>query len=153
MENKKMTANSVGELKAVYVPTGVQYEGGKLNSARLVADAARKVIGTDINYREHFIAMMLNNNNELIGHVVVSVGGLDRAAVDIRLLFQHALLFNAHRMVLVHNHPNGALRPSEQDISITKAIKQVCTLLKIDLLDHLILTKSGVASMLELKLL
>ena len=46
-------------------------------------------------------------------------------------------------MVLVHNHPSGNLKPSQQDINITKQFKDAGRLLDIEILDHIILTDSG----------
>ena len=53
----------------------------------------------------------------------------------------------ASAVILVHNHPSGNLRPSPQDISLTKKIREGLALLDIHLFDHVILTSGGMFSM------
>ena len=63
--------------------------------------------------------------------------------MDIKVVFQTALKSNASSILLCHNHPSGNLKPSEQDIKITKSIKEAGKLMEIALLDHLIITDEG----------
>ncbi len=92
-----------------------------------------------INHRESFIVMFFDNSSQFQGWQLISHGGISGALVDIRLIFQGALLSNSSRIIVCHNHPSGNLRPSEKDISTTKKIKEACKILEIDFLDHLII--------------
>ncbi|MDM1398999.1 JAB domain-containing protein [Myroides odoratimimus] len=96
--------------------------------------------GSDIEIREHFIALFLNNNNQVIGHYRLSTGGITGTVVDVRLLFATALKALAVGVIISHNHPSGKVKPSDADIQITKKIKEAGKLLDIHLLDHLIVT-------------
>ncbi|HPC47077.1 MAG TPA: JAB domain-containing protein, partial [Deltaproteobacteria bacterium] len=49
-------------------------------------------------------------------------------------------------LILVHNHPSGALEPSGQDLRLTQELKDLCARLGITLHDHLIAGGSGVYS-------
>ena len=55
----------------------------------------------------------------------------------------------AHGIILAHNHPSGNLNPSQADIDITKKIAQALRLLDVKLLDHVILTANGHASLAD----
>ena len=79
----------------------------------------------------------------------VSEGAIDACIVDTRRIFQGALLTNSSSIIVAHNHPSGALKPSSQDIRITKEIKSAGEILKIKVLDHLILTSDGYYSMAD----
>lgn len=63
--------------------------------------------------------------------------------VDLRIIFQTAILANASRIILVHNHPSGNLKPSLQDDKITKRVYQVASILGIELTDHLIISEES----------
>ena len=54
-----------------------------------------------------------------------------------------ALLTNSVAIILAHNHPSGNLKPSRQDMEITKQVKEAARLMRITVLDHLILTDTG----------
>lgn len=87
--------------------------------------------------------LLLNNRLHYIADRVISRGGITGTTVDIRLVLKEALLVNATRIVLCHNHPSGSLTPSIQDDDLTKRVKKACTTIDICLLDHLILTDHG----------
>ena len=59
--------------------------------------------------------------------------------VDTRLILKPAIENLASGIILCHNHPSGQLKPSEQDIVLTKKVKDGTRLMDINLLDHLII--------------
>ncbi len=67
-----------------------------------------------------------------------SIGALNEAIVHPRELFKASILSNAANMILVHCHPSGSLQPSKQDIKITDQLIDICGLMGIPLLDHVI---------------
>ncbi len=93
-----------------------------------------------IAVQERFLVMYLNRANRLLGVYHVSTGGITATVVDIRLLLGVALKTAATSIILCHNHPSGTLKPSSQDIDITKKIAAACKLLDISVVDHLIIT-------------
>ncbi len=96
-----------------------------------------------IDYCETFVVMYLSRSNEVLGFIKISDGGLNGCMVDIRKVFQGALLTNSSSIIVSHNHPSGNLNPSQQNIKITKELTKAGELLQIKLLDHLIVTSSG----------
>lgn len=89
--------------------------------------------------KEHFLTMHLNNKNRVLCIEIVSTGSLTAAVVHPREVFKSALLSSAASLILVHNHPSGDCRPSQEDHEITKRLQQGGELLGIRVLDHIIL--------------
>lgn len=91
----------------------------------------------DLPYEE-FWAVYMNIHNKIIFKKRISLGGLTETAVDIRRIFSTALEWNAVSIVVAHNHPTGSIKPSSEDLSLTKMIAEAGNILKIKLRDHLI---------------
>lgn len=89
--------------------------------------------------REKLIVMCLNTKNEPTNISTVSIGTLDSSLVHPREVFKTAILSNASKIVLSHNHPSGDLHPSKVDRSVTKRISDAGEILGIQLLDHIII--------------
>ncbi len=87
---------------------------------------------------EEFYVLFLNRANVIIKHLQLSSGGMTGTVVDNRIIFKEAISCLASSMILAHNHPSGQLKPSEQDIRLTKKIVEFGKLVEIDVLDHLI---------------
>jgi DNA repair protein RadC len=71
------------------------------------------------------------------------VGGIASTIVDIRLIFSIALKSASTSIVISHNHPSGTLKPSQQDLALTKRLREGCQIFEIKLVDHLILSPYG----------
>ncbi|MCW5518482.1 JAB domain-containing protein [Aureitalea sp. L0-47] len=96
-----------------------------------------------IELQEEFKVLLLNRSNHVLGIYNLSKGGVSGTVVDAKLLLASALKANASSIIIAHNHPSGNLKPSANDNSLTKKIKQATKLCDITLLDHLIMTKEG----------
>jgi len=103
--------------------------------------------------REHLAALYLNARNEMVHKKHLFVGTLNANLVHPREIFEHALLGNAASVILVHNHPSGDSEPSQDDLEITKRITEAGKIMGIDVLDHIIITKTKVFSFKEKKLI
>ncbi len=103
----------------------------------------REVWSNKMEYIEEMYLLLLNRSNEILGFLKISQGGMNATTVDPKVIFQAALKGNACGIILAHNHPSGALQPSEQDIRLTRRIKEGGGLLDIGLLDHVILSQEG----------
>ena len=103
--------------------------------------------------REHLMALFLNARNEMIYKKPMFVGTLNANLVHPREIFQEALKQNAASVILVHNHPSGDPEPSEDDLEITKRILEAGKIMGIDVLDHIIITRSKIFSFKEKKLI
>jgi DNA repair protein RadC len=96
-----------------------------------------------IEYSEQFFVLMLDRANKLYCYKLLSSGGMAGTVVDLRLLFQSALLAHATSIILVHNHPSGNIQPSQSDLILTKRIVDAGKLLEITILDHIIVSDAS----------
>ena len=102
----------------------------------------------DLNHEEFWI-ILTGRSQKVIGKELVSKGGLSETVVDPKIIFSLALQQQATNIFLVHNHPSGNLKPSQQDIYLTKKIADAGKLLDIKVLDHLIITDKGFYSLAD----
>ena len=102
-----------------------------------------------IQYKEYLKLILLNNSSKVLGLRNISEGGITETSADIRIIMQAAILGNATRIILAHNHPSGSLKPSTVDNLLTERVKNAAKLFNITLLDHIIVTDSGYYSYLD----
>ncbi len=102
---------------------------------------------------EQFWAIFLNQSNRILGKTQLSSGGINQSVVDVRILFKTALEHFATAIVVAHNHPSGNLKPSQEDLKITKQITEAGKLLNIQVLDHLIISQNSYFSFADESLL
>lgn len=88
---------------------------------------------------EEFWVLFLNRANQVLYAECVSKGGVSGTLVDVRLILKPAIESLATSIIMAHNHPSGSIRPSQQDISLTKKIKEAARLVDIALQDHIII--------------
>jgi DNA repair protein RadC len=103
------------------------------------AFAVLQPVFADLNHEEFWI-LILNQANYLIGKQLISKGGMAGTVADPKIIFKTALEHNAAYVILAHNHPSGSLKPSQQDINITKKMVEAGRMLDLYVLDHLIVT-------------
>jgi DNA repair protein RadC len=89
--------------------------------------------------REHFVILMLDRKNQIIGINTVSIGSLTASVVHPREVYKPAILSNCAALVLAHNHPSGDPHPSQEDRALTARLVEAGKLLGISVLDHVIL--------------
>lgn len=89
--------------------------------------------------KEEFWAALTDTKNRLIAWEQISVGTVDQAPVYVREVMSRVLAHKAAGIILVHNHPGGDPRPSQQDIDLTGRIKRAADDLGVRLLDHVII--------------
>ena len=97
--------------------------------------------------KEHFITLLLDTRNQLIGVTTISIGSLDSSIVHPREVFKEAISASAASVIFVHNHPSGDPRPSEDDIKMTKRLVEAGEIMGIEILDHIILADEAHVSM------
>jgi len=103
----------------------------------------KPVYAACMELHEEVHALLLNRSCRVIGVHKVSQGGINGSVCDPRLILCSALLAGASRIVVSHNHPSGALRPSTEDISITKKLINAANSMDISITDHVIISKEG----------
>ncbi|NAW51772.1 DNA repair protein RadC [Elizabethkingia argentiflava] len=91
---------------------------------------------------EEFWCLYLNQSNKVIHKERLTHGGINESIVDIRILYRIALAHFATAVIIIHNHPSGNIKPSQQDIQITHRIKKAGEFLQVELLDHVIISQN-----------
>ena len=141
-----MKFKGVGEAKAISIATSLEI--GRRRAAQEVPEKVQITSSRD-GYlvllpflsdlqTEEFWAIYLNQNNRVVGKSKLSSGGINQSVVDVRILFKTALEHLATGIIVAHNHPSGNLKPSSEDLKITRQISEAGKILNIQLLDHLI---------------
>jgi DNA repair protein RadC len=102
---------------------------------------------------EQFRLLFLDKKNRLIADEVQQTGTVDHTPVYPREVIKRALELSATALILVHNHPSGDPAPSAADVQMTRAIVEVAKPLGIAVHDHLIIGRTGHASLRGLKLI
>lgn len=102
---------------------------------------------------EQFRILFLDKKNRLIADEVQQTGTVDHTPVYPREVIKRSLELSATAVILVHNHPSGDPAPSGADVQMTRAIADIAKPLGITVHDHIIIGKSGHASLRSLKLI
>jgi DNA repair protein RadC len=89
---------------------------------------------------EYYWTVGLNTANDIMYIELVAIGGLNKVASDPVEIFSIAVGKKCKKLILVHNHPSGTLKPSAQDIRHTKKIEAGGQILGIEIIDSLIIT-------------
>ncbi|MCH7399834.1 DNA repair protein RadC [Belliella sp. DSM 107340] len=92
---------------------------------------------------ESFYIILLDRNNNLLKKQLVSRGGSNSTVVDPKVIFKYALEVMANSIILVHNHPSGNLKPSEQDKRLTEKLVKAGENLDVTVIDHVIFADCG----------
>ncbi len=152
-----MKFKGIGEAKAITIVSALELGRRRkseevvskpfIRSSKMAYDLMEGDLA-DLQHEEFWI-LLLKRNNELIKKIRVSTGGVSGTIADIRIIFKHALEELATSIILTHNHPSGNLKPSTQDIRLTKQMVEAGRLLEIHVSDHLIITDTGYTSLAD----
>lgn len=102
-----------------------------------------KVMAEELGDYDREVVAVVNLRADLrpINVNIVSVGTLEQSLIHPRELLKSTILSNASSIIMVHNHPSGSMKPSVDDIKITDRMLQICQLMGIGFLDHIIVSR------------
>ncbi|MGP4061565.1 RadC family protein [Halobacillus sp. H74] len=89
--------------------------------------------------QEHFICLFLNTKNQVLHRQTIFIGSLNASIVHPREVFKEAVKRSAASIICAHNHPSGDPTPSQEDIQVTRRLKECGKMIGIELLDHLVI--------------
>lgn len=98
-----------------------------------------QAINLDSEEQEHLIVIILDTRNRIKSYTTVTIGLVDQAQAHAREIFRAAIINNATRIVLAHNHPSGDVTPSANDIRMTKGMRRAGKIIGIDVVDHIVI--------------
>jgi len=145
--------DGVGPAKASLIAAAIEFARRRIRPEGFKISIPPDVLPLIQHYadrkQEHFICISLNGANEVIASRVVSVGLVNKTHVHPREVFADPITDRASAIIVSHNHPSGDLKPSKDDIAITRQLKSAGETLGIRLLDHIIFNQKGYYSFLE----
>jgi len=127
--------------------SAISVEQKTIRSPRDVFDAVREYLA-DVD-REHFLTLLLNSKNAIVGVNTASIGTLNSSLVHPREVFKAAIIANSAAVILVHCHPSGNPDPSNEDLEITRRLAEAGKILGIEVLDHVIVGEGCWVSLKE----
>ena len=143
--------NGLGPAKAVEILAAVELSRrlvSSLPSEQVAVYSSREVVTLmrpilqHLDYEECWV-IYLTQANTIICKERISVGGVRATVIDIRIILKKAVEKLASGIILVHNHPSGNRRPSQNDIKQTESLRDAAHLFDINLLDHIIIPKGN----------
>jgi len=118
------------------------------NQIRNVKEASKYCISLLAGERlESFYVIALNTQCKVLGRRKISTGSISEVNAYPRLVLETALNYNAHSVILSHNHPGGTCNPSSEDIGSTLQLKRLLSGVGILILDHIIVAGDQTYSM------
>ena len=108
-----------------------------IDSPGAVEDYLRLLIGT--RPYEVFVCLYMDARHRLIRSEESSRGSLTRLAIYPREIVRRALTLNAASLIVAHNHPSGAVKPSASDRRLTRVLRDTLALIDVQLIDHLVI--------------
>lgn len=98
---------------------------------------------------EYAAMLSLDSTNEAINYFTISMGEINAVKVSLSQLFKAALLSNASKIIVAHNHPSGVLTVTNEDIEMTRKIAFLARCFDIELIDSLIVSSDEAISIRE----
>jgi DNA repair protein RadC len=127
----------------------LQQKSTSITSSPLIALIMQDILKSDGpfgNKQEHFWVVGLDHYNKVQFVELVALGAYNRVNIDSTDVFRLAVLKSSNRVILVHNHPGNSLEPSDDDKNATDCLVKAGEMLKIDVIDHLIITENDYLS-------
>lgn len=94
--------------------------------------------------REQLLVCCLDTKNQPTIINIVSIGSLNSSLVHPREVFKTAILGNSASIIIFH--PSVDPTPSEEDLNITKRLKECGKILGINLIDHIVVGNNNYPS-------
>ena len=145
-EHSALFLNFLKDIAIIYLEKGL-YKKDLVSSSDVVYDYLKASLKGLAD--EEFKVMFLNSRNRLLAIETMQKGTVNKSVVYPRKIVERALHNHATGVIISHNHPGESLKPSEDDYSITKAIKAALRTVDIVLLDHIIIGGNGYFSFKE----
>lgn len=145
--------DGIGEAKATTIAAAFEFVRRRIKPEGLKIKFPVDVLPLIQHYgdrkQEHFLCISINGANEVMNIRVVTIGLINKSQVHPREVFADVIAERASAVIVAHNHPNGDLIPSNEDMIVTKRIKEAAAVLGISLLDHIIFNNKGYYSFVE----
>ena len=142
-ENAAIYLHTLPEVMSAYI---LSEKGSRLHGTRDCAEYLIARIGG--RKEEHFLVIYLEEGGRILMTEEISTNRRREVVVDRDRIVRNAVKYGAKYVVLGHNHPNGTIAPSEEDVEATNRIVQALGVVNIKLGDHLIVSGCEYYSMM-----
>ena len=132
--------NLLKDIAILYLEKGL-HNKDMLSSPQVVYDYLKASLKGAVD--EEFKTLFLDSRNQLIAIETLKTGTVNRSVVYPRKIVERALYNHAAGVIIAHNHPAATLQPSQDDSTITNAVKTALETIDIVLLDHIIIGGNG----------
>ncbi len=156
--SKLRKTSGIGKVKACEIIACFELgkrllKGKKTQICMSPTDIWNSLIDLRARKKEYFVIFYFDTQNQEIKRKVISVGTLNANLVHPREVFEPAVRNLAAQIIIAHNHPSGNLKPSDDDLKITKKLVSAGKILGIEVIDHIIVTKKSFLSFKEKKII
>lgn len=103
----------------------------------------------DVKTEEKVTLLLLDNNMKVLYESVIVVGNINTASINIREILKLAMIYEAVGVVLAHNHPDGILAPTPDDIHTTRSISRVLMQMGIRFVNHYIIADGEITGIID----
>lgn len=123
----------------------VKEEAARVNNV----EAAFKYITARLSHKEeeHFMVLLLDEDYHIVDEDIISKNSSTETTCEPRQLFKKAIRKGVKNIILAHNHPNGDMRASKNDILTTQKLLKIGLFLGINIKDHIIIGNGEYLSM------
>ena len=154
-----MSVKGIGKVKAIQIKAVAEIAkrmSKPVNSFKTIISHPQdiaKLLMEELRYEKREIVklLILNSKNEILKIVDISIGGTNFNIIEPKQVLYEPIKMGAPKIVLVHNHPSGDVKPSKGDYKVTDDIYEVAQKMGIELLDHIIIGDGTYKSLLKFK--
>ncbi len=154
-EQELMSVKGVGSNTAMFLRLIPQFSRRYLisrNEKGAILDTADKSGEFIVPYyfgveEERIYLISLDARLRVLSVDMVSGGDVSSAQISVRKLVACAIDKKAVNVILAHNHPSGALHPSDEDAAVTRQVRTAMKMMGIEMVDHIIVANNEYSSM------
>ena len=123
----------------------VKEEAARVNNV----EKAYEYISAKLSHKEeeHFMVLLLDEDYKIVDEDIISKNSSTETTCEPRQLFKKAIRKGCKNIILAHNHPNGDMRASKNDILTTQKLLKIGLFLGINIKDHIIIGNGEYLSM------
>ena len=132
--------NVLSQFMEIYNKNKLETKKPILNSVTSCVQFFRDFYG--IKNNEFMVMACLGKNKRVVKTFLYKGKDETEVSLDLRNIANKINDTGVASIVLFHTHPNGDVRPSVEDLSVTQSILSVCLVNGIDFDDHIILNES-----------
>lgn len=145
--DKLQAINGIGKAKACQILAAIELSRRFMVTRQIKINNHHDVIPLVKELKdkkqEYFLTLTLDGAHYLIEKRTVFIGTLNESLVHPREIFADAITDRAAAIIFVHNHTAADINPSTADIQVTQRLIKVAETMGIEVLDHIILNKTG----------